>query len=267
MIGIGGINQLNTRAGEMTLGSLLGLNSLGLYTRASSLPMQLYNNIFGVGGSVVFSRLSSDLRDKGEIHETYLRFMRLLLGLLWPMMIGIAILAQPVIAVLYGAKWQAAATPLTLLTIAAAITVAIGMTGDIFVLRHQTSRQVRIEIVRALFGYAAFAAGAMVSLTLAAAAKVLEAVFAFLLYRKPMIELVGGPAGALRGIYLEALLVTLVAVLPAFLVMTWFGWSPDTPLPHLGIAIGAGVIGWALLLVKRQHPLYLEVARLLRPKH
>jgi O-antigen/teichoic acid export membrane protein len=47
MIGIGGINQLNTRAGEMTLGSLLGLNSLGLYTRASSLPMQLYNNIFG----------------------------------------------------------------------------------------------------------------------------------------------------------------------------------------------------------------------------
>jgi hypothetical protein len=36
----------------------------------------------------------------------------------------------------------------------------------------------------------------MVSLTLAAAAKVLEAVFAFLLYRKPMIEIVGGPAGA-----------------------------------------------------------------------
>lgn len=263
MIGISGISQLNTRAGEMTLGSLLGLTSLGLYTRASSLPLQLYTNIFGLGSNVVFSRLSSDLRQQGTIHETYLRFMRLLLGLLWPMMFGIAILAQPVIAILYGSKWQAAATPLTLLTIAAAITVAIGMTAEIFILRHQTARQVRIEIARAMFGYAAFAAGAMVSLTLAAAAKVAEALFAFLLYRKPMAELLGGPDGALRRTYLEGLMVAAVAVLPALLLMIWHGFSPMTPLPQIVVAIVAGVLGWAVLLRQIRHPLYLECTRLL----
>ena len=262
MIGISGITQLNTRAGEMTLGSLLGLASLGLYTRASSLPATLYSNAYGAGSSVFFSRLSSEMRETGAFHETYLRFMRLLLGILWPMMIGIAVLAQPIISILYGEKWQAAATPLALLTIAAAITVAIGTTAEIFIIRHQTKRQLRIEIVRAAFGYSAFAAGAMVSLTLAAAAKMAEAVFAFLLYRKPMLELIGAPEGDLRRVYLEGLLLTLAAVLPALLLMAWWDWSPVTPLLQIAPAILLGVFGWVILLIVLRHPIYQECARL-----
>jgi O-antigen/teichoic acid export membrane protein len=264
MMGISGISQLSGRVGEMTLGSLLGLTSLGLFTRASSLPNTLYVNVYGAGSNVVFSRLSSDLRERGEFYDNYLRFMRLLLGFLWPTMFGIAILSQPIIFILYGAKWQAAATPLSLLTIAAAITAAIGMTAEIFILRHRTQQQVRIEVIRAVIGYAAFAAGAMISLTLAAGSKVVEAVFAFLLYRKPMAELVGGPPGALRRTYFEALLVTSVGVLPSFLLMIWSGWSPATPAVHLAIAALLGVISWAALLVALRHPLYLECARFLR---
>lgn len=266
MIGIGGITQLNTRLGEMTMGSLLGFGPLGLYTRAAGLPATIYGNVFGAGSNVVFSRLSNDLREVGTFHETYVRFMRLLLGILWPMMLGIATLAEPIIATIYGSQWQAAATPLSFLTVAAAITVAIGMTAEIHILRHRTNQQVRIETWRAIFGYTAFTAGATLSLTLAAAAKVAEALFAYLLYRKPMIEMVGGPIEALRQMYLEALLVTSVAVLPAFVLMICFGFSPATPLPLLGVAILLGIICWALLLVRLQHPICQECERLLRPR-
>lgn len=269
MIGVSGISQLNARASEMTLGSFLGLGSLGLYSRASSLPTTLVTNVFGAGSNVVFSKLSSEMRDSGAFHDTYLRFMRLLLALLWPMMLGIAVLAQPLIFILYGAKWQAAASPLSLLTIAAAITVAIGMTAEIFILRHQTARQLRIETVRAVLGFAAFAAAASVSLVLAAAAKVAEAVLAFLLYRKPMNELVGGRPGELRRIYVEALFLTGGAVLPALLLMAWFDWSPATPIPAIVTSIAAGVVLWGLLLIRLRHPLFLECARLFgwQPAH
>nr|WP_314445850.1 hypothetical protein [uncultured Sphingomonas sp.] len=104
----------------------------------------------------------------------------------------------------------------------------------------------------------------MVSLTIAAAAKVTEAVFAFLLYRKPMDELVGGPAGALRRIYLEGLLVTAAAVAPAAILMIWSDWAPTTPLPLIAAAMAVGVAGWAGLLIRLRHPLYLETLRLLR---
>jgi hypothetical protein len=148
--------------------------------------------------------------------------------------------------------------------ISTAIAATIGLTAEVFILRHRTKQQVRIEVLRAIFGYAAFTAATTVSLTLAAAAKVAEAVIAFLLYRKPMTELVGGPSGALRDIYLEALLATSAAVAPAGLLMTWFDNSPATPLPYIIAAVAAGVMCWAVLLISRGHPLYLELVRVLR---
>lgn len=266
MIGISGISQLSTRGGEMALGSLLGLTNLGLYNRASSLPTQVYGSVYGAGSNVLFSRLSQELREHGSFHETYVRFMRLILGLLWPMMFGLAVLASPVIHILYGAKWQAATVPLALLTISLGVTVAIGMSAEVFILRHQTQRQFKLEGIRAAVGLVLFCAGATISLAAAAAAKVVEAAFAFALYRKPMTELVGGPTHALGGIYREALLVTLTAIAPAVLLMISARWSPETPPLYLAAAILAGVLAWAILLVKLRHPIYLECERLLRSR-
>ncbi len=266
MIGISGVSQLAARGGDMVLGSFLGLASLGLYNRASSLPAQLYGSIYGAGTNVLFSQLSKELRETDSIHKSYLRFMRLILAALWPVLCGLAILSSPIIDLLYGAKWQAAALPLALLSISYGITLAIGMSAEVFILRHRTQQQFRIESIRALVGFLLFCGGSAISLTLAAAAKVAEAVFAFLLYRKPMIELVGGPDGALRQIYVEAVMVATAAVLPALLLMIWSAWSPATPLLHLAIAVLAGVICWAALLIRLRHPLYLECARLLQLK-
>ena len=194
----------------------------------------------------------------------YLRFMRLILGALWPILFGLAALSSPVIYLLYGAKWLAAATPLALLSVSYGITLAIGMSAEVFILRHRTQQQFRIESVRALLGFLLFCGGAAISLTFAAAAKVAEAVIAFLLYRKPMIELVGGPDGALRRIYLEAIMVAAAAVLPAILLMIWSNWSPSTPILHLALAVLAGILCWATLLIRLRHPLYLECAHLLQ---
>lgn len=258
MMGISGVNALNQRVSEMSLGSILGLSALGFYTRASSLPTQIYQNIYTASSNVIFSRLSQDLRNGGDFHENYLRFMRMMLGLLWPMMFGLAILAQPVIHLLYGAKWQATANPLSLLTCASAVLVAIGMVNEVFILRRETKQQLRIEIVRAVVGIGLFVAAATISLTMAAFAKIAEATLAFLLYYRPMHGLVGGPRGALGKVYIESAIVTLPAVLPALALMFYTGWSPLTPLSWAGAAIAFGIFAWALTLFWRRHPIAAE---------
>ena len=225
MIGISGVGQLSTRAGEMALGSMLGLTPLGLYTRAAGLPSSLYSTVYAAGSNVIFSRLSRELRETGALHVTYLRFMRMILCLLWPMLLGLAVVAQPVIHILYGAKWHAAATPLSLLAIASAVTLGIGMTSELFVLRHQTRRQVKFESIKAAAGFVMFATGALISLPAAAGAKLAEALLAFLLYRKPMANLIGGPIGEMRGVYVEGLWLSLAATLPSLALMSWTGWS------------------------------------------
>lgn len=259
MIGVGGLNQLSTRAGEMALGSMLGLANLGLYTRASSLPTTLYLNVYGVGTNVIFSRLSQDLRDHGEFHQTYFRFMRLLLGALWPAMLGMAILAQPLVNLLYGAKWLGAATPLALLMLSTAVTLAIGMSAEVFVLRHQTRKQAKIEAFRAIFGLALFLAGAALSLTLAALAKAIEVVIAYSIYRKPMDGLIGGKAGDLESVYRESFLLAFVACLPSGLLTILFRNSPDTPLYLVFGSIALGILFWALLIIRLRHPIFDEI--------
>ena len=266
MVGIAGAAQLNNRGGEMILGSLQGLAPLGLYTRASSLPTSLTSTLFTAGSNVVFSRLSDDLRTRGTIHETYLRFMRMIIGLMWPSLVGIAILAQPLILTLYGAKWQPAANPLALLAIAAAAVIGIGMTTEVFVLREENRKQVKIEGVRAVLGLALFAAGSSISLTVAAAARLLEAVGALLFYFSPMKRLLQAPKGALRRLYVEAIILTAVACGPSLALMVAYDFSPQTPLLAICGAVLLGALLWAALLFSRGHPLGDEALRLLRSR-
>jgi O-antigen/teichoic acid export membrane protein len=261
MVGISGFNQLSARFGEMALGSLLGLATLGLYTRASSLPTQLYANIYGAGSNVIFSRLSREVRETGSFHESYGRFMRLILGLLWPAMTGCAVLAQPLVHLLYGAKWQEAALPLALLMLAAAVTLAIGMSAEVFVLRHETRRQLKIESFRSVAGFLLFVGGAMISLPVAAAAKLVEAVVAFVLYRQPMDRLVAGPAGQLNSVYLESLLLSAAATFPSLILMAWSDWSPTTPIALVLAAVLAGSLCWAAFLIWKRHPIASEAIR------
>ena len=261
MIGIRGLAQLGTRAGEMALGSLLGLTSLGLFTRAAGLPGTLLNNVFGAAGNVIFSRMSLEMRETGEFHRTYTRFMRLLLGLMWPMMFGLAVLAGPVIRLLYGEKWQAAALPMSFIALATAVVIGLGMASEVFILRHETKRQFVIEIMRTAAGVLLFVGGAMFSLTAAAVARLGEALIAFMLYRPVLNKLLGGPEHALREIYIESLLLGCVAALPSLLLMLSTGFSAATPLHHVIGAVALGGLFWAILLYRRQHPLAEEFLR------
>ncbi|WP_114227856.1 MULTISPECIES: oligosaccharide flippase family protein [Sphingomonas] len=264
MIGIRGLAQLGTRGGEMALGSLLGLTSLGLYSRASSLPNTLFNNVFGAAGNVIYSRMSLELRETGQFHQTYIRFMRLLLGIMWPMMFGLAVLSKPAINLLYGAKWQPAAEPLSFLALATAVTIALGLVPEVFILRHQTKQQFGIETVRTIAGLSMFVLGAFVGLTAAAGAKLAEAVLALALYRRPLNRMLEGPNHVLAKMYGESFGLGLIAALPSLLLMIWTRFSASTSLIAIAGAVALGGLLWSTALWRLRHPLALEVIGLIK---
>ena len=104
----------------------------------------------------------------------------------------------------------------------------------------------------------------MISLTGAAAARVAEAGFAFLLYRKPMARLIGGPsADPVGSVYLESAILTCLAVAPALFLMIWSNWSPSTSVWLVSGAVALGGLLWGGALIVKQHPIYLEARRFL----
>ena len=81
-----------------------------------------------------------------------------------------------------------------------------------------------------------------------------------------MEQLIGGPVGELRCVYKEALLLSVAAILPSFLLMCWTDWSALTSTPAVIVAVGMGGLLWTTILWRRQHPIAVEVAGLLRRK-
>lgn len=268
MVSIRGFGQLNHRISELALGSWLGLAALGLYSRASNLVGQMQTNVYGAATGVIFTKMSMELREKGHFHDSYLRALRMLLAILWPMLLGMAVLSQPFMYLLYGERWLGAALPLTFLMLAFFVVLGIGMQWQVFVLRKETALQTRIEAIRAIVGVLMFVGASLISLPAAAAARLLEAVLAYFLYRPHMDRLVGVSRGQLDRTYGEGLSLALAAVLPSLLLMLWSRFDPRTPLLLIASAVALGILLWAALLVRLRHPVTVELGilwRRLRP--
>jgi O-antigen/teichoic acid export membrane protein len=264
MLAISGVNAAAGRLTELILGQTLGLAALGLYGRASTLNNLLWENIHMVIGRVLLVDFSRRKQEGQSLREAYIRTVDLLTALLWPAFAGLAVLAGPLIQIVYGERWVAAAAPLSMMALAAIVLVSITQTWEIFVVSRETGRQARLEVVRTGFGLVLFTLGCLVNLTVAAASRIGEAIFSLILYRPHLSRMTETRTADFLAIYLRSGLLTLAAVGPALSLMLAHGWSPAVPPAQVALAILAGVAAWTVLVEVLRHPLRDEARRLLR---
>ncbi len=259
IMSISGVAQITQRLSDLVLARFLGIAALGLYSRASNLANIVFGNVYGLATGVVFVKLAKDLRETGSLRATFVLSLRMITACVWPLMAGIGVLSGPLISILYGPKWLAAAPALSLLMLSQFIVLGFGMNWELFVLRRETARQVRFEAARATVGLAAFAIGSLFSITAAALGRVVEAIVGYVLYRPHVDRLAGTEKGDLERVFGESLLLTAIAVAPSLLLMTVERWAHDTSPPLIAGAVGLGVAGWFAALVARRHPLIAEL--------
>ncbi len=261
-LAIQGVNLISNRAAEFLLGRLLGLSALGLYGRASNLNNMIWSNIHLVVGRVVLVDLAEQRRRGASLRDSYLRTVDVITALLWPSFAGLAILAGPLIRVVYGEAWVAAAPPLTALAISAILLVSITMTWELFVVCQETGKQARFEFVRTGAGLVMFVAGCFFSLTGAAVGRIGEAVFSVALYRPHVERMTSTRLADFLPIYRRSMVLTLAACGPALALMIVYGWSPHVPFPLVAVAIAAGGVAWLVALRLTNHVLLGEINRL-----
>jgi len=258
MMSIGGLATLSSRLADVILGYVLGLASLGLYSRASSISALVFENIYGAITRVVFVRMSEDYRTKQTIRSTFLRSFQLILATLWPIQIGLAIFSGPFIYYLYGQRWLPAATPLSLLMIAQTITLCFGMNWELFVLKDETAKQTRLEVLRSTIGLAFFAICCMFGITAAALGKIAEAILGVVLYRPHINRLAEVEHGCIERIILQSGVLTVAATAPALILMVTNHWSHLIPIGQIIASIIVGILLWLATLAGLRHPMMGE---------
>jgi O-antigen/teichoic acid export membrane protein len=100
------VNYWARSADNLLIGRFIGTAALGFYSRAYFLMLMPLKSITGVLGPVMFPALASIQHDRERVRGAYLRAMRLMTFWAFPLMMGMATVAEPFVLGLFGPEWR-----------------------------------------------------------------------------------------------------------------------------------------------------------------
>jgi lipopolysaccharide exporter len=116
----------------LAIGERLGATDLGLYTLAYRIPELLVLSLCVVVSEVLFSALSLRQTDRDALIGHYLQALTVVAALTVPIGVGLALVAKPLVATLYGGDYAESAPILSVLAIYTALYSASFHAGDVF---------------------------------------------------------------------------------------------------------------------------------------
>jgi O-antigen/teichoic acid export membrane protein len=129
LLGFSTIAYWARQVDDLLIGRVLGPLQLGLYGRAYSTMMMPVTEVGGVLTRVMFPTFSKLQHDPRETKTLYLRIVATLGFITFPVMLGLGVLADRFIRVLYGNQWLAATDVLRIYCVVGC-SIAIGSTTN-----------------------------------------------------------------------------------------------------------------------------------------
>ncbi len=132
-----------TRASYLLIGKFIGAPALGIYSRADQLMLMPVTQVAGVISRVMFPALSAIQDQRERVKQIYLRAIRTISLLTFPLMLGLLVTARPFVLVVMGEQW-AEVVPLLQIFCLAGLTMSVGTTvGWIYTSQGRTDIMMR----------------------------------------------------------------------------------------------------------------------------
>lgn len=263
-------SQLGGQSANIVIGKMLGMTDAGLYSRGYGFVSMFRTNILGAIGTVAFPAFAREHRENATAPELYRKALVYITGISWPFFACGAILAYPIITILFGRQWEAAVPLMRWLCVAALIGTLMYQANRFLVALGRVHTVTKVELQYQIARVVITIAAAFHSAEAVAAAQVLVMALATALYYRQMrcypVLTFGNCAKALVP---SGVVTITTSVVPAIVVL-WPGFVHQYTVGAFALAFIGGGIGWMLGLALSHHPLLEElrqVAPWLRRSH
>ncbi len=254
------VNVLHDWLPQLIMGRVLGFAAVGLYGRAVTLCQLPDKLVVSALHPVILPALSERARRDEPLKPAYLLALSYMSAAQWPILIGLALLAEPVVLLLLGERWLEVAPLVRIMALAALslapafmtypTLVALGRIRDTLTMSLVSVPPSMLLIVVAMpFGLQAVAATQLVNAPLQ--------VFIALCFIRRRIGLSWTELA--RSVRASAVVALCAAAVPATMVALRGGFEVPMPLPLAMLAGVGAALGWLAGLYLTGHPLLEEL--------
>lgn len=238
---------------DLMIGHNLGQTAAGLYSRAQGLSLLLRQLLSNAASPAFYAAFSQAYRDDKPLGPLYERMVAGYCALAWPALAGTAILAEPIILLLFGKNWLSVAPILQWTALAQMWFIAVPLHVELPMLTGQTPPMVRRSISDSAIFLIMVSIGAFHSIVAAAIMRFLFGFIWMAIHGPPIYSLVGISVRRVAFLYGQALALTVAAILPASLARLFM--PPEDLTPSVAIALACiGFLLWLVTIFVSRHP-------------
>lgn len=127
-----GLYVVTSTLDYIVVGRVLGTIALGIYTVAFRIPELLVLSTVAAFNRVAFPAFASVQANPDALRRGFLRSIRFLAALTMPVCLGLAVAAEPIVLVFFGASWIDTIPLVRLLSLYALVSVVTSTDGDVY---------------------------------------------------------------------------------------------------------------------------------------
>lgn len=253
------IDEASTAAPDLVIGKMLGMDAVGIFGKALAVLAVFHKGVTNAVTPVVYPLYAEQVRGGADVREVYLRTVSYMTAFACPFFACVAVMALPILRLLYGEQWDTAAPLIRIMCFSAAIYSMSSMSRYFLVAIGQVRAQARIDAMVMPVRIMLVIGAAPFGLSAVSWAIVIATVFRVAITMRCLSRLGGIGVGQLACASSKGLLLTAISVLAPSVALAL---SPDSPA-LAALAGGASVLSWLAGIVLLRHPLLeeLELAR------
>ena len=142
------INQVFQNIYLMVIGRIFSASLLGFYTQAKKLQEVPVTTLAQVVGNVTFPAFSKIQDDNVKLREGFRKLIKLMVFINFPLMLGLAVVAEPLLVLILGEKWLPSVPYFQLLCIAGMIYTLHASNLNILKVKGRSDLFLYLEIIK-----------------------------------------------------------------------------------------------------------------------